>query len=296
MRLCARVVAVLRLERSLVRFDAAIDEIVAGNYGARFRPASADGLEVALSRVNALADLLAETRAAAIRSEAARKSLLSDIAHDIRTPLTSIIGYADALRDGIASGAIEQDEYAAVVAAKSRALKAMVEDVFELAKLDADEITMTIARVDLAEAAREAVIEFLPTIRAAEVALIADIPDGTALVFADGLSLARVMRNLIQNALDHAAEGKYLRVAVVCRPGSVSFEVADRGPGIPEAELARVFTRLYRRDPARGPRSHGSGLGLAIVQSLALKNGASVAARSEPGGETVFSVDFPSPP
>lgn len=279
---------------AVARLDALIGDAIAGNYNARFRPESPSPLDAALDGANALVSLLEETRAGVIRSEAARKSLLSDISHDIRTPLTSIIGYIDALKDDIASDGAERDEYVAILDAKSRALKAMVEDVFHLAKLDADDIPMRPERLDACEVAREALIEFLPAFRSRGIDPVADIPDESRFVVADRLSLERMIRNLIQNALQHGGECGYVRVRVETgEGGAIAISVADRGRGISADDLPRVFDRLYRRDAARGSLALGSGLGLAIVQRLAEKNGAVVSARSERGAETAFEIVFP---
>lgn len=298
-----RVRASFRLGHVLSLVDACVADIESGNFAARVRSPGVTDIDALVVCVNRLADALETARAASIRSESARKSLLSDISHDIRTPLTSIIGYVGALRDGIASSAAERDEYVSILDAKSRALKDMVEDIFQLAKLDADEIPMSPERLDLASLIREVLIDFLPEFRASGIELVADILETAAFVLADRMSCVRIARNLVQNAIRHGAEGNYARVSVETRDNTVVFAVADRGRGIAEDDLPRVFNRLFRRESARTGAvggSGGSGLGLAIVQSLAKKNGAVVSVRSDeighagPAHETVFEVAFPA--
>jgi len=295
---CARLLWEIRLRGFLSRFDEGIERIEKGDRAIRFRAGTPADLNGVLEGVNSIAGLLESVHAESTRSETARKNLLSDISHDIRTPLTSIIGYIDALKDDVASGSAERDEYIDILGDKSRALKAMIDDIFSLAKLDADEIPIRLERLDACEAVREVLIEFLPAFRSLGVTLEADIPDGSCMAVADRTSLARIARNLIQNALQHGRDGAWIRVSVSvagCDDRStVSISVADRGPGIPQRDLERVFTRLFRRDAARTGTSDGSGLGLAIVQSLARKNGGLATAQSVPGGETVFSVFFPA--
>jgi signal transduction histidine kinase len=278
-----------RAARSATRKLAAA---VGGNYAARLSADDTPGCPELAFSVNALIEALETNRASAIRSELARKSLLSDISHDIRTPLTSIVGYSGALRDGLAASEAERAEFAAILDAKSRSLAAMVEDIFSLAKLDADEIPMRPESVDLAELTRSVVIDFLPAFAAAGIEPVVDIPENPCVVFADRLSVARILRNLVQNALQYGKNGKYLGVSLRADGGCLELTVEDRGPGIPVEDLERVFTRMYRRDAARNSSS-GSGLGLAIVRALAEKNGASVSARSESGVSTAFIVRFP---
>jgi signal transduction histidine kinase len=289
-----RFVDELKSRKSLLRLRAVLLEVTRGNYNARFRSQYSTFVDDSLSRVNSIIELLENARADSIRSESARKRLLSDISHDIRTPLTSIIGYIGALKDDIASDGAERDEYIEILIAKSRALKSMIEDVFSLAKLDADEIPMNRERIDACELVREAVIEFLPEFRSAGIELVADIPDDALYVSFDRISLDRIVWNLVQNAFVHGRETRCVRVTVSSSASdAVSIAIADRGRGIAPEDLSLVFTRLYRRDSARASRGGGSGLGLAIVQSLAAKNSSTVKVSSDLGGETVFTVVIP---
>ena len=278
-----------------------IEKIVGGNYAARFLARDDSSLRDVKLGVNRLVEVLESDRARSIRSERARKSLLSDISHDIRTPLTSIIGYVGALRDDIAGDGAERDAYVTILDAKSRALKAMIDDIFQLAKLDADEIALHPESFDAAELVREILIDFLPEFREKSIELIVEIPDSSIFVRADRLSVDRIVRNLVRNALSHGADGRFVRVTVGFDPahadadGAVVVSVADRGRGISAEDIPHVFDRLYRRDAARGTLTDGSGLGLAIVHSLALKNDAAAGVKSDPGGETVFSVAFRVP-
>ena len=289
-----------------MRVRSCVDSVMGGTYSVRLRTGTLRSFDDVILGLDSLIGLLDTVHAEAVRSEAARKSLLSDISHDIRTPLTSIIGYIGALKDDIASSGEEREQYVGILDAKSRALKGMIEDIFSLAKLDADEIRISPEEIDLAELARETLIEFLPELRANGIELAAEIPDEKVMICADRLSVSRIARNLVENAIRHGGESRYVRVAVTgstvtgstvagaaeAGAAEARLTVADRGKGIPQEDLPKVFTRLYRRDPARNTSALGSGLGLAIVQSLAVKNGATVSARSVPGGETSFEVLF----
>lgn len=301
---CAALLSILslwRLRKELLfarlvrRVREGLETIAGGNYTLRVLTGGVPEIDGVILGVNRLAELLETVRAETIRSEAARKSILSDISHDIRTPLTSIIGYIGALRDDIASDGAERDAYIEILDAKSRALKNMIEDIFQLAKLDADEIPMKRETIDLAETVREILIDFLPEMGKAGMELATEIPETPVHLFADRMSVERIVRNLVQNAVKHGRDSRLIRVSVRVEnsPGDiVSLLVADRGEGIRSEDLPFVFTRTFSRDRARNSSSGGSGLGLAIVQSLASKNGADVSARSEAGGETAFEVRF----
>lgn len=270
-----------------------VDDIACGNFARRFRSRGSGSCADIAADVNRLAALLEDFRAESIRSEAARKRLLSDISHDIRTPLTSIIGYIDALRDGIASGKEEEAQFVEILATKSRNLKMMIDDIFQLAKLDAGEIPMKKERFDACEECRELLAEFYPAFREAGIEPLADIPGGSAFISCDRLSFSRMVRNLLQNACVHGCDSSFVSLAVSRAPGSVLVSVTDRGRGIREEDLGRVFTRLYRRDQSRAASSGGSGLGLAITHALAQANGAEISVRSACGKETTFVLSFP---
>lgn len=288
-----RLLEAIALNRHIISIQEGIDSIVSGNYAIRFHTGTCPAMDEVILGINRLTALLETVRAESIRSETARKRLLSDISHDIRTPLTSIIGYIGALKDDIAMDCAERDRYIEILEAKSRALKSMVEDIFQLAKLDADEIILNPEHFDLAELVRETLIEFLPEINSAGISLVTEISERPVPIIADTISVGRIVRNLVQNALQHGANNQYLRVTVSeTSATTVSLVVADRGRGIAENDIPLVFTRLYRRDVAGNKALGGSGLGLTIAQSLVNKNSATISVTSTPGGETVFKVDF----
>ncbi|MED4754981.1 HAMP domain-containing sensor histidine kinase [Brevibacillus choshinensis] len=243
--------------------------------------------------INELIDQLDKIRVQTIKSEAARKSLLSNISHDIRTPLTSIIGYVDALNDDIAASREEKLEYIGIISRKSTALKQLIDEIFDLAKLDADEVPLRPETLDLAEMARESIIEFLPVLKQANMKLIASIPEKKCLVTADRLSVQRILNNIVKNAVHHGQHGKLLAVELTEHTASYHLTIWDKGQGIPEEELAKVFERMYRTERSRSSMFGGSGLGLAISKALVEKNGGNIWAESQPGKKTTFTISLP---
>ncbi|MRG28862.1 sensor histidine kinase [Laceyella tengchongensis] len=242
---------------------------------------------------NEMIERLEQVHIQAIRSQMARKSLLSSISHDIRTPLTSIIGYVDALKDGIAVSEEEKQAYTQIVSDKAKKLKDMIDEIFTMAKLDADEMPMKPERFDLAEVIRETLIGFLPIFKQQDITLQVDIPDRQCMILADRLSVVRIITNIIKNTVNYGAEGKVLGVELSETDGEFQALIWDRGPGIAEEEMENVFKRMYRGDQSRNPLRGGSGLGLAIAKALVEKNHGNIWVQSVPWERTVFGISFP---
>ncbi|BFH68667.1 two-component sensor histidine kinase [Paenibacillus dendritiformis] len=283
----------LRFRTKLAEMSAALKRAGSGNVNTRLLANEEPFINEVIFAINELIEQLDIIRVQTIKSEAARKSLLSNISHDIRTPLTSIIGYVDALNDDIAASREEKQEYVGIILRKATALKQLIDEIFDLAKLDADEVPLRPEALDLAEMAREAVIAFLPELKRADMKLNASIPEDKCVVTADRISLQRIMNNMIKNAVQHGRDGQALGIELAEHGGAYHLTIWDKGQGIPEDELAKVFERMYRTERSRSPMYGGSGLGLAIAKALAEKNGGKIWAESEPGQRTSFTFSLP---
>ncbi|WCN36390.1 sensor histidine kinase [Aneurinibacillus uraniidurans] len=242
--------------------------------------------------VNELLEQLESNRIETSKSQAARRRLLSSISHDIRTPLTSMIGYVDALRDDIAISESERQEYLAILSRKSNGLKELIDGIFTMAKLDADEMPQKMEPLDFAELTRETLIEFLPELKKQGMELQVLIPDKSCLILADRLSVLRITGNLIKNAIHHGKEGNVLGIELVEHDDEYELLIWDRGPGIVEADLGHVFERMYRSDQSRNLDSGSSGLGLAIARALVEKNDGRIWVKSMPWEKTTFGMAF----
>ncbi|GIP22073.1 cell wall metabolism sensor histidine kinase WalK [Paenibacillus sp. J22TS3] len=282
-----------RLSTRLERMQADLRRAAQGSLNARLLTNGEPLLDELVFAINGLITQLADQQIYTVRSEAQRKRLLTNISHDIRTPLTSIIGYIDALKDQIPASEEERQEYVQVISRKAGALKELIDEIFHMAKLDADEVPLKPELIDLAELAREAVIEFLPELRQLHVELEASIPEEACVIYADTLSMQRVIRNLIKNALQYGMSGGVLGVTLTAAPQEIRLCIWDRGPGISPEDLPHLFERLYRVDRSRTRVSGGSGLGLSIAKALVEKNGGQIALESEPGRMTAVHLSFP---
>lgn len=215
-----------------------------------------------------------------------KKQLISNLSHDVRTPLVSVIGYLEAIVENRIDGE-QKDDYIDTAYQKAILLKDQVNQLFEFVQSDANEISLSIDKVDVCELTRQIVIDFLPVIENEGIELNIHIPDDEIFAMVDKDSFVRVVQNVVKNSLTHAIEGKYLGVSLKKDAGCVFIDVADKGNGIGKEHMPYIFERLYKVDTVR---SRGGGLGLAIAKELSNKmNGDVEILRSIPG-DTVFLV------
>ena len=269
-----------RLTRPLRDAEAATRRIAAGDLSARVPvPDNDDELAVLARSINAMATELD-------RSRGLERQFLLSVSHDLRTPLTSIRGFAEAISDGAAP---DHTKAAAVIAAEARRLERLVGDLLALARLDARRFALEPRPVDVGELVVDAAEGFRPAAEDAGIALAVARDREGLRTAADADRLAQVVANLVENALKFATS----RIAVGAHlsSGDIEISVEDDGPGIADDDLPRVFDRLYTsaRPPARN--GTGSGLGLAIVRELVQAMGGAVRAeRVAPGTRMVVSL------
>ena len=275
---------VRRLTRPLQAMERTARAIAAGDLDARVGlPAGAADDELA-----AVATAIDGMAAELGRHRSLERAFLMSISHDLRTPLTSIRGYAEAVAEGAADDEASRRRAAEIIGAESRRLERLVADLLELARLDAREFSLHPGPVDVSEVARHAAAALEPAAGEAGLAVVVTGEAGPLMAVADAERLAQVVANLLENALKYAAT----TVEVATRPvegGAVEIAVADDGPGIDPEDLPHVFERLYtsRRQPGR---KVGTGLGLAIVRELVSAMGGRVGVDRTPAGGTRFVV------
>ncbi|MGE7885780.1 sensor histidine kinase [Bacillus sp. NPDC094077] len=263
-----------------------------GNLQTRLFTNNDRSLHTIVFSINELIAELEKVQIEAKKSEESRKQLLSSISHDIRTPLTSIIGYIDALKDGVAASEIEKQEYLKILSMKSNNLKHLVDEIFNMAKLDANEFPLKEEELDFSEVTREVLIEFLPDLSKHNIELQVLIPESTCPIIADHLSLIRVIGNLIKNAICYGKDGKIIGVELLETDTEYELLIWDKGPGIPKHDLHNVFERMYRSEQSRNSSFGGSGLGLSICKALIEKNGGHIWVDSIPWERTTFGFSI----
>lgn len=224
-------------------------------------------------------------------ADARQREFLADVAHELRTPVTAIEGFATALGDGTASTPEDRAESAEFIRAEAARLRELVRDLQELTWLDLDPPVRS-EPIDLAAAARQAVARLALDAHVRGIDLSG--PEGELSALGDRGHVATILGNLVSNALGATGPGGSVRLLAVSQPGECGVAVRDTGRGIPAEHLPFIFDRLYRVQPSRDRAAGGSGLGLPIAQRLARLLGGRITVLSEVGAGSTFTLWLPA--
>lgn len=224
-----------------------------------------------------------------------RKELISNISHDLKTPLTSIKGYVEGIRVGVADDPEKLKKYIDVIHAKTLDMDRMIDDLFLLSKLDLEQERFYLETVPLESFYRQTVSELQMECERAGVRLTSDYEAGQEdVVTMDIQKMKRVMQNLVGNSIKFMdKEEPYVHVHFGRHSENWIVAVTDNGPGMGPNELERIFDRFYRVDANRNQNVAGSGLGLAIVKQIIANHGGTIHARSEPGQSMTVMISIP---
>ncbi|HYM22580.1 MAG TPA: ATP-binding protein [Vicinamibacterales bacterium] len=254
------------------------------------RAAAAEGTASAHGVVLVLHDITDLRRADTIR-----RDFVANVSHELRTPLTAIRGYVEALTDDSAD-ADERRRFLDIIARHTNRMERLVKDLLRLARLDARQETIDLVACDVRGVADAVVADLAPEARQRRQRIQVSVGHGAESVRADPPKLHDVLRNLVANAITYAPEDTSILVAAARANGSIEISVADEGPGIPDADLSRVFERFYRVDKSRARDPGGTGLGLAIVKHIIELHGGAVRAENREKAGARFVVTLPAPP
>jgi two-component system phosphate regulon sensor histidine kinase PhoR len=217
---------------------------------------------------------------------------VANVSHELKTPLTSILGYAETLLDGGLDDTEHRRAFVATIEEQATRLKAIVDDLLVLSELERPDAALVRAPMDLARSARAVTEALVPRAKKDGLGLACDAPAEEIVVLGERVRLEQLLFNLLDNALKYTEKGG-VTVRLWCADDEVLLVVEDTGPGIPEAALPRIFERFYRVDAARSREIPGTGLGLSIVRHIVELHGGSVEARNRPGGGSAFTVRLP---
>ena len=278
------VVGSQRILRPVAELTAAARRMESGKLDERVVSVGHDEIGQLAQAFNSMAASLEE-------SELERRTLTSDIAHELRTPLSNIRGYLEAIQDGVVEPTAE---VVASLHEEALLLQQLVDDLQTLSLAEAGHLRLHLEPVDLAVLATQVVTAYQAQAESAGVTLVAV---GTASPRPlDAVRMRQVLGNLIGNALRHTPAGGTITVSVVADGEGLRVAVADSGEGIAPEHLPHLFDRFYRADPSRARATGGSGLGLAIVQKLAQAQGGEASVESTLGQGTTVSVRWPERP
>ena len=276
----------------------AAESLAAGSLESRAPVRGEDEVASLARSFNQMAERLQETmgslegeRARAVGLLDANRQLVANVSHELRTPVALIRGQVEALdEDAPGNPRIE------MALRETGRLETLVSDLFQLASAEAGALRLVLRAVDLASLVRESVEPLVePARREASVAVAIEAPAAVT-AMADRERLARVIQNLVRNAVRHVPEGGMVRVAVAAEPSAGVVSVSDTGGGIPSEDLPLVFERFYRGESSRNRDSGGAGLGLAMAKEFVEAMGGAISVVSPPGEGATFTVSLPFGP
>ncbi|PYZ94466.1 PAS domain-containing sensor histidine kinase [Salipaludibacillus keqinensis] len=222
-----------------------------------------------------------------------RKDFIANVSHELRTPISMLQGYSEAIVDDIAGSEEEKKELAQIIHDESLRMGRLVNELLDLARMEAGHIQLNIEALEIEEFSNRIVRKFQGVAKEHDVNLIGDIASVGQSVYADQDRVEQILTNLIDNAIRHTPDGGVVTLRLASYHNGVKLEVEDTGAGIPEEDLPFVFERFYKADKARTRGRAGTGLGLAIVKNIVDAHRGKVSAHSRMNEGTTFSVFLP---
>lgn len=238
------------------------------------------------TEINHLLEKHLKVKADYRRSQMASKKMLSNISHDIKTPMTVILGYLEIMR----MNGTGTDEMLKKTEQKAKNVMDLINQFFTLTKLESGDMDMEISIIDICEICRESILDFYEILTKNDFQVDVDIPDKSIYVEGNKDALQRILSNLISNVIRYGSDGKYLAINLRVDEKVIYVDVIDKGKGIDKIFAESVFERLFTMDDSRNRKIQGNGLGLTIAKNLALQMGGDIFLDSIPDEKTIFTV------
>jgi signal transduction histidine kinase len=257
---------------------------------AEIKPVEPQGPHEVQELTRAFNSMIQRTQA----SQNSQRDFVANVSHELKTPLTSVQGFAQAILDGTADSDEARQQAAQVIYNESGRMHRMVLDLLDLARLDAGTADISMSPVNMSALLNVIREKFMPQSQKAGVEVKVEVPANLPGISADGDRLAQVFTNLVDNALKFTPSGGVISLRASVVNDEVLVSVTDTGAGIPAEAQTHIFDRFYQADSSRrGGAKHGAGLGLAIAREIVLAHGGKINVRSRLGEGTSFDVFLP---
>lgn len=266
-----------------------VRQIADGDLSARVAVRGNDELTSIAASLNDMTGKIGQLMDREREAERTKNELITSVAHDLRTPLTSILGYMEFLSMDQKLDEETRKKYIHVVYQKAKRLQKLIEDLFSFTKLNYGKIAMKIGKVDIVMLLNQLLDDFYPSFADKNLEYEFACAENSILIDADGNLIARLFDNLINNAIKYGAEGKLIRVEAEKEHEQVIVRVINYGYVIPKQEQDKIFNKFYRVEQSRSEQTGGTGLGLAIVKNVVDMHRGKVSVKSSLDG-TVFEV------
>lgn len=218
------------------------------------------------------------------------KRMLTNMSHDLKTPLTVVLGYIEAIQNDSDMAEEERERLLEKLYQKTGEIIQLMNSFFDLAKLESEDKQILLTKIHINEICRKNILQHYDAVQAKGFKAVIDIPDTPVYAHGNEEALDRVLQNLLSNAIQYGADGKLIGLSLTYDDTQIVITVWDRGKGIGEYDQQRVFERLYTLEESRNKAFQGSGLGLTITKRLIEKMGGGISLQSKPYERTAFSI------
>ncbi|MDZ5609496.1 HAMP domain-containing sensor histidine kinase [Bacillus pseudomycoides] len=260
-----------------------VKEIEKGNLAYRIEKKGEDEIAALTENINNMAEELMNNIEKERKLEKQKNELITNVSHDLRTPLTSIMGYLRLLRDSKYENKEQHDEYTRIAFAKSEQLKTLIEDLFEYTKLTNEKVVLDKQEVCINELLEQLIEELVPQAEEHGLKFVKKFPEERAYATIDSEKMVRVFENLLMNAIKYSKDDGEIKVSLQRQRRHIEIMVANHSEEFTREELGNLFERFYKKDQSRSRVTEGSGLGLAIAKSIVELQGGEIRAEYEDG-------------
>lgn len=280
-----------RMTRPFMEINQTVQKYSKGDYNIRIPISSTEEATQLAVSFNVMADQLKDL-------EATRRSFVANVSHELRSPLTSMKGFLEAMQDGTISPD-DYEKYIGIVLSETRRMAAMVNDLLDLARIESGRTALKLEIFDINELIRRTLLTFEARIYEKSIEVEVKFAQEQYFVEADNTQIGQVLRNIIDNAIKYSPDGSRLRIATYAMRREVYVSVADSGQGIPQEDIPHVFDRFYKVEKAHTPtKQSGTGLGLSIVKRIIDQHNQTITLTSARGKGSTFTFTLkraPSP-
>ncbi|MGD0586051.1 MAG: HAMP domain-containing sensor histidine kinase [Oryzomonas sp.] len=289
----------MRLEKRIItpiqELRHGVDQIAAGNYDVRVECHFPNDLGLLVTSFNEMVYRLQQAEQLKAEYEENRKGLITNISHDLKTPITAIQGYIEALLEGPAMSPEKRDKYLKTIHRNVSYLNHLIDDLFLFSKLDMQKLEFNFATVHIRGYLADLMEEYQLELEGRNIPLrVSDALEGDPRVNMDSRRIYQAINNVMRNAIGHGPDqGLCLQVNLYRKDALIALDIRDNGPGIPADKLPHIFGRFYRIDTERTKNFESTGLGLAITKELVRAHGGDVAVSSREGEGTCFTIMLP---
>ena len=281
----------MRMTKPFMEINDIVQKYSKGDYNIRIPISDTEEATQLASSFNTMADQLKDL-------EATRRSFVANVSHELRSPLTSMKGFLEAMQDGTI-GEEDYEKYIGIVLSETRRMAAMVNDLLDLARIESGKTALKLEVFDINELIRRTLLTFEARIYEKSMEIDVKFAQEQYFVVADNTQIGQVLRNIIDNAIKYSPDASRLRIATYAMKREVYVSISDTGQGIPEEDVPHVFDRFYKVEKAHTPSQQtGTGLGLSIVKRIIDQHGQTITVKSARGKGSTFTFTLkraPSP-